>query len=142
MKTADEHNRGDDERRADGAHPRSRRPATTEGPAIAAESDSDCLLAPAQIVGAQCPEALEKLELLDDTVFEAIAGRPGALEELRRLWPAVLIEVGPDLVEESREQYLRHALRVWRECIEGDQIRNPALALTTMEVVCILFADS
>jgi hypothetical protein len=92
------------------------------------------------VVGSQCPDAIEKLELLDDTVFEAIAGRPGALDQLRRLWPAVLAEVGPALVEESREQYLRHALSVWRQCVEGDQIRNPAVALATLEVICLLFA--
>jgi hypothetical protein len=139
---ADENNRGDEERRADGAHPRSPRPGQTGGPTVAPGPDTDCPLAPAQVVGAQCPEAVEKLELLDDTVFEAIAGRPGALEELRRLWPAVLADVGPQLIEESREQYLRHALRVWTECVEGDQIRNPALALATMEVICLLFADN
>jgi hypothetical protein len=133
--------RGDEERRADGAHSRSPRPAASGTPAVSPEPQSDCTLPPAQVVGAQCPEALEKLELLDDTVFEAIAGRPGALEELRLLWPVVLAEVGPALVEESREQYLRHALAVWRQCIEGDQIRNPSLALATMEVICLLFAD-
>lgn len=138
----DENDRGEEERRADGAHPRSPRPSAAGSPIVVPETQPDCSPAPAQIVGAQCPAALEKLELLDDTVFEAIAGRPGALEELRRLWPAVLAEVGPTLVEESREQYLRHALTVWRQCVEGDQIRNPSLALATMEVICLLFADN
>lgn len=94
---------------------------------------------PSQVLGRQCPQAIDKLERLDDTVFEAIAGRPGALEQLQALWPEVLAEVGPSLVEESRAQYLRHALHVWRECVEGDQIRNPALAITSMEVVYLLF---
>ena len=143
MKAGDENQRADEERRADGAHPRSPRPAAAAGHSLAAGADPspDYPLPPAQVVGAQCPEAIEKLELLDDTVFEAIAGRPGALDELRRLWPAVLAEVGPALVEESREQYLRHALGVWRQCVEGDQIRNPAVALATMEVICLLLAD-
>jgi hypothetical protein len=84
---------------------------------------------------------MEHLERLDDTVFEAIAGKPGALDELRKLWPDVLARLGPELIEESREQYLRHALRVWRDCLEGDQIRNPSLAVAAMDVVCLLFDE-
>lgn len=127
----------DDDHRADAAHQR----FISATSAVNANSAADWPLDPAQVVGAQCPEAIEKLELLDDTVFEAIAGKPGALEQLRELWPAVLAQVGPDLVEESREQYLRHALRVWRDCVDGDHINNPAVALATMEVVCLLFSD-
>ncbi|HEV3344685.1 MAG TPA: hypothetical protein VG125_30190 [Pirellulales bacterium] len=144
MNAGNENDRADGEHRADAAHPRSPPPAAASGPAFVAGDalPADCAPSPAQVVGSQCPAAIEKLELLDDTVFEAIAGRPGALDELRRLWPAVLAEVGPALVEESREQYLRHALGVWRQCVEGDQIRNPAVALATMEVICLLFADT
>ena len=123
-------------RRADAAHARFARPVE---PTTAAANG--WAVDPAQIVGEQCPAAIEKLELLDDTVFEAIAGKPGSLEQLRTLWPQVLSEVGPDLVEESREQYLRHALRVWQDCVEGDRIHNPVLALATMEVICLLFGD-
>ncbi|HEV3003643.1 MAG TPA: hypothetical protein VGX78_04250 [Pirellulales bacterium] len=128
---------GDDDHRADGAHGRFSPTVSAAG----ADASPDWPLDPAQIVGAQCPAALEKLELLDDTVFDAIAGKPGALDQLRELWPAVLAQVGPDLVEESREQYLRHALRVWKDCIDGDHINNPSVALATMEVVCLLFGD-
>ncbi|HVA49465.1 MAG TPA: hypothetical protein VNH11_24070 [Pirellulales bacterium] len=125
-------------RRADAAHLRGNRPSDVPAPPVRSDWADD----PAQVVGGQCPAAIEKLELLDDTVFEAIAGRPGALDELRRLWPEVQAQVGPDLVEESREQYLRHALRVWQDCVAGDQIHNPALALATMDVMCLLFGDS
>ena len=128
---------GDEEHRADGAHQPFHQAVTAASP----EQSPDWPPDPAQVVGAQCPEAIEKLELLDDTVFEAIAGKAGALEQLRELWPAVLSQVGPDLVEESREQYIRHALRVWKDCINGDQISNPSTALATMEVVCLLFGD-
>ncbi|HVX10097.1 MAG TPA: hypothetical protein VHC22_02740 [Pirellulales bacterium] len=152
-----------DERRADAPHSRDRSDAgrpysvidrlAAEWPSAGRPSAPDSLDSrpaksnewagdPSHIVGEQCPAAIEKLELLDDMVFEAIAGKPGALDEIRRLWPEVLAQVGPSLVEESREQYLRHALHVWRECIDGDQIHNPALALTTMEVVCLLFGDA
>lgn len=128
-------------RRADAAHHLFTRLADPPLPPLSAADKPDWPADPAQVVGAQCPEAIEKLELLDDTVFEAIAGKPGAIDELRQLWPQVLAQVGPTLVEESREQYLRHALRVWKDCVDGDQIHNPAVALATMEVICLLFGD-
>lgn len=87
----------------------------------------------------QCPKALETLELLDDLVFESIAGKPGAIDQLKALWPTALAQVGNELIDESREQYLQHALRVWKECVDGDQIHNPALAVSTMDVICLLF---
>jgi hypothetical protein len=128
----------DEQHRADAAHRRFLRAvqsAAQSPPPSGLEPD------PAQILGSQCPAAMEHLERLDDTVFEAIAGKPGALDELRTLWPEVLAHLGPELIEESREQYLRHALRVWRECLEGDQIRNPSLAVAAMDVVCLLFDE-
>jgi hypothetical protein len=128
----------DDLRRADAPHPRFQRASQVPGPAPA---DGVAPPDPAQVLGAACPAAIEALERLDDTVFEAIAGKPGALEQLQKLWPEVLAQVGPDLVDESREQYLRHALRVWRDCVDGDQIRNPALATTAIGVVCLLFNE-
>ncbi|HEV7223875.1 MAG TPA: hypothetical protein VGN42_14300 [Pirellulales bacterium] len=128
----------DEQHRADAAHLRFLRAvqgAAPSAPPDGLEPD------PAQVLGSQCPAAMEHLERLDDTVFEAIAGKPGALDELRQLWPDVLARLGPELIEESREQYLRHALRVWRDCLEGDQIRNPSLAVAAMDVVCLLFDE-
>lgn len=124
-----------DARRADAAHFRFTRQPPAAAPLGDLRDD------PSHIVGDACPAAIEKLELLDDLVFETIAGKPGAIVALRQLWPEVLAQVGPALIEESREQYLRHALRVWKECVEGEQIRNPALALATMEVISLLFGD-
>lgn len=117
--------------RAEGAHARHVKKETST--AAAPIDDS-----PAHAVGWQCPAALAQLEPLDDLVFEAIAGKQAALQQLREAWPAVLKKLGPALVEESREHYIRHALKVWRECVDGDQIRYPALAIAAMDVVCLL----
>lgn len=119
--------------RSDAAHSRFQAQAAAP-PSVLLDDD------PSQVIGRRCPQAIEKLELLDDTVFEAIAGKPAALEQLAALWPEVLAQVGPSLVEESRAQYLRHALSVWRQCVEGDQIRHPTVAIAAMEVVCLLFS--
>lgn len=128
---------GDEQHRADAAHRRFLRAVQS----AIRKPPGGIELDPAQVLGTQCPAALEQLERLDDAVFEAIAGKPSALDELRKLWPEVLSRLGPELVEESREQYVRHALRVWRDCVEGDHIRNPSLAVAAMDVVCLLFGE-
>ncbi len=129
-----------DQRRADAPHPRLWRTAAESTSQTAATALTlDAADAPSAALSWQCPEVVEKLELLDDLVFEAIAGKPSALVQLKSLWPSVLAEIPQSLLEESRAHYIRHALRVWQDCVEGGQIRNPALAVTTMEVVCLLF---
>lgn len=125
----------DEQHRADAAHPRFQPTAQARATSPASDWAAD----PSQSLGAQCPKAIETLELLDDLVFESIAGKPGALDQLKALWPTALSQVGPELIDESREQYLRHALRVWQDCVDGDQIHNPALAVSTMDVICLLF---
>lgn len=90
---------------------------------------------PAVVLGRDCPGAIEMLETLDDAVFETICGKPGASDELRTLWPEVLRRVGPELVEEARALYVRHAMNLWRHCIDGDEIRNPTLSITVTELI-------
>jgi hypothetical protein len=86
-------------------------------------------------------DLVEQLGVLDDLVFEAIAGRTDALDKLRALWPEVKSAVGPALVEESREQYVRHAIGIWRDCIAGGDLRDPATAIAAMDVVSLLFDE-
>jgi hypothetical protein len=127
-------------RRADGSHARHRsavEAATTlhEAPEMAPDVDP---WAPSQTLSARSPAAVQVLEELDDAVFEAIAGRAEAMEKLKHLWPEVLQRLGKDEVEESRLQYLRHAMSVWQHCIEGDEIRNPELAVSAIDVISLL----
>jgi hypothetical protein len=87
------------------------------------------------------PENLEKLELLDDLVYDSINGRPGAIEHLQALWPEVREEFGDELLAESREQYLRYALTIWEGCVDNDNIRNPIQAVQALDVLCLLFEE-
>jgi len=73
-------------------------------------------------------------------VFDAISGSREALEELTGFWPKVREEWGDDpLVAESREQYLRYALASWDKIIQRTGQRNPAIAVQSLEVLCLLF---
>jgi hypothetical protein len=97
--------------------------------------------APSQALGASLPEVQEKLERLDDVVYEAIDGQATALEQLEKLWPEVLAELGDELVAESREQYLRYALTIWEDSLGPDGVRSPARAMRALDVLCLLFAE-
>ncbi len=88
-----------------------------------------------------CPEVLKKLEKLDDIIFSAIGGSRAALEELRELWPKLRDQLGEELLSESREQYLRHALLIWQGSVESKGTRDSETAIEALEVLSIIFED-
>lgn len=83
---------------------------------------------------------LDRLQQLDDLVFEVIAGRSKKLRELERLWAAAQRQLPPELCEESREHYVRSALKAWEDCVAGEEIRHPARAIAAVEIVRLLLA--
>jgi hypothetical protein len=97
------------------------------------------LVDPSHQLHPDSPVVLEKLERLDDAVFDAMAGKPGALDTLRRLWPRARHELGPELLAESNEQYLRYALSIWEQYSATREDRDPTRALQALDVLCILF---
>ena len=52
-------------------------------------------------------EVLEQLDQLDDAVFDAIAGLNEGYARLEALWPQIRAHLASELVEESRDQYVR-----------------------------------
>lgn len=127
--------RSDDRKRAHAAHRQPARrpdPATMAGPKRAA---------PSRTLDLDSPQLLEKLECLDDTVYEAIDGQAAALERLETLWPQILAELGDELVAESRAQYLRYALSIWEDCLDPGSTREPDRALRALDVLCLLFDE-
>jgi hypothetical protein len=97
------------------------------------------LQAPSAKLGLYAPESLEKLERLDDLVYEAIAGSPDSFGQLQSAWPLLVKDLNEEALAESREQYLRYALSVWEECIDAGVIRDPARAIQVLDVLCMLF---
>ena len=91
--------------------------------------------------GLHPPEVLNKLEYLDDLVYEAMAGHTESLEKLRNVWPKLLEELDDNVLAESREQYLRYALSIWTKCADVDTIRDPARAIQAIDVLCLLFGE-
>jgi hypothetical protein len=47
--------------------------------------------------------------------------------------------VHEELLDESKDQYLRCALSTWIASIQADSVRDPAQAAQSLEVLCVLF---
>ncbi len=93
--------------------------------------------APSRIIPSDAPEIVEQLEVLDDTVYDAIAGDADSLAALSTLWPEVLDCLGYELVEPSREQYLQYALSVWHDIsVQGGG--GPEMAAAALDVLEVL----
>lgn len=120
--------------RGDGSHP-------FDVSVLAQEVLPDTERDPSVVLTEDRPAAAAALQALDDVVFEAIAGRTGALDELRGIWPVALAQLGTELMERCREQYLRHAIRLWRECSDGEGSDQARLAVSATEVIELLSRD-
>jgi len=123
------------QQRADLAHSQHANSMALEEPERA--KDLDQL---AERLSQQPAPILEMLEKIDDLVFAAIAGDTGALAELEVLWPLTASELEPELVEQTREQYLRCALSLCGDSAEGMGAR-PERALAAVDVLCVLFEE-
>ena len=85
----------------------------------------------------ESPEAAELLEALDDAMFMAIAGEEAIMEAACALWTEALDRLPTELLEESREQYLRYALEVTQQ-LPGDEPRDPAKVLIAIAMLEML----
>ncbi len=133
-KSVDATESGVTSQRADGAHLRMER-------AMAATANcarKGSLESLAEALAAQPPSVVDLLERIDDLVFAAIGGDRRALGELEVLWPIAAEELDEDLVEQSREQYLRCALSIWTESVDGGLERS-GRAVAAIDVICVLF---
>ena len=71
-------------------------------------------------------------------MFDTINGRRPALAELTESWPRLSTRLPADLLAESREQYLRYAIKLWESCM-SDDVRDPSWAVAALDVLCVLF---
>ena len=92
---------------------------------------------PTLLIHADSRESSELLETLDDAMFAAIAGDEAAMATARELWSRALAELSAELLDESREQYLRFAVDETRR-FESDQTRDLTKAMIAVEVIELL----
>lgn len=87
------------------------------------------------------PNVLARLEMLDDLMFAAIEGDATALETVIETWHKSLEELGPEVLEESRTQYLRRAQSVWNE-LRNQPNHPPHKVFAAIEVISLLAAKA
>jgi hypothetical protein len=86
------------------------------------------------------PEIIQRLESLDDVIFPAIDGDLNALEASESAWRQAVDELGPEVVAESRAQYLRYARTVW-EYLSRQTIQQPWRLMAVVKIVGLLLGD-
>jgi hypothetical protein len=86
------------------------------------------------------PEVVERLERLDDVIFPAIDGDPAALEACAPEWQQAVAELGPELVAETRSEYLRYARSVW-QYLSRQTVQQPWRVLAVMKIIGLLMGD-
>lgn len=96
---------------------------------------------PSAALSFEHPQVVATLETLDDLVYDAIKGDDSSLAQLRAAWPRLRMELGDELLGQSREQYLRYALHVWEKCVEASSVRPTDQAVNALEVLCLLFDE-
>ncbi len=92
---------------------------------------------PSHLLHPESPQVRALLEQLDDIVFTAVRGDASALDQAQALWPQVVAAIGWELIEESREQYLRFAIDITRR-FESDSTRKPEHAIAALEIISLL----
>jgi hypothetical protein len=83
------------------------------------------------------PDVIARLEALDDLIFAAIDGDPGALQESSDAWQRAVAELGSETIEETRRQYLRHAQGVW-ESLRRQKAQPPHKIFAAIEIIGLL----
>ena len=109
----------------------------TRGPHSDVRLMSRPAAAPPGTLHPESREAAELLESLDDAMFMAIAGEAAIVAAARLLWAEAARSLPSELLEESREQYLRYALEVTQH-LPGDEPRDPAKVLIAIEMIELL----
>ncbi|MEO0530492.1 MAG: hypothetical protein AAF266_07925 [Planctomycetota bacterium] len=84
-------------------------------------------------------ESLERLERLDDTVFAALAGDPGALDAAAEAWREASDAIDPGLLDDTRQHYVRRARSRWQQAKRrpGEQL---AVGFAALEILRLLDA--
>ena len=102
------------------------------------DAEKNCLHDLVTIGGEETrPEVVNHLEALDDVIFAAIDGDPSALQQSGPAWQQAVADLGPDTIEETRRQYLRHAQGVW-ESLRHQEVQPPHKIFAAIEIIGLL----
>jgi hypothetical protein len=81
-----------------------------------------------------------ELEKLDDIIYPAIDGDETALEAVGPAWEQALTTLGPEAVQESRREYLRHARATW-DFLRKQTLQRPHHIIALANILLLLSGD-
>ena len=87
-------------------------------------------------------ETLEKLDQLDDAIFDAIAGLDQGFSRLETLWPQAKAHLASELIEESRDQYVRLIVDQCDRQLQTAGNVDRSTARLAMDVLRLLFSNA
>lgn len=82
-------------------------------------------------------DPIARLEWLDDLMFAAIDGDPVALDYAADAWNKTRDELGEPALEETRQQYIRHAQTVWHS-LRVQLNHPPHKVFAAIEIISLL----
>lgn len=85
-------------------------------------------------------EVVAHLEALDDVIFPAIDGDENALHHVEPAWQQALATLGPEVMRESQQQYLRYARATW-DYLKNKTFQHPHQLLAVMQIIIMLTGD-
>jgi hypothetical protein len=86
------------------------------------------------------PEVVERLERLDDIIFPAIDGDQQALDASSPAWREAVAELGLEVIQESRREYLRYAHDVWH-FLARQSVHQPLRLLAVLKIIGLLMGE-
>jgi len=86
------------------------------------------------------PETDRLLDRLHRAVSHIEEGDSHGYPEFESAWRLAEVELEAELIEQLRQDYLRHALALWESCL-ADSERNPEAALVATDFLCLLFDE-
>ncbi len=87
--------------------------------------------------GAAPAEIVHQLESLDDVIFPAIEGDEQALAHLEPAWRQAVATLGPEVVRESRNEYLRYARSTW-EFLRRNATSDRGRLMAVLKIILLL----
>lgn len=96
---------------------------------------------PCDVLSGRFPLAVDQLQRLEDLIFESLAGRPHATDNLHDGWRRLAAVIDRRSIVEVRELYLRHTLCCWRELNDSDPQLSQARSEWALAILETLLAE-
>ena len=86
-------------------------------------------------------QVLPMLEALDDLIYEAVAGRETALDEIRLAWRQLCRSLDDRATAQCREHYLHYALSLWTSIGQSGDVDVGGRAIRSLDILAMLLDE-